>query len=335
MKLQVCHPLLESAAPEKKLTDVETLRRPLEAGNALKEFLNRDLAIACVVQEIEECFQVPRSNLELVQEELQLSILKEDFELRPGEKSISRCIQGLEDFPHVLHVLFFGLLLFQKQDLFVTFCNLHCLLHENGIDDIDNGEADAASVDEEEKRVPLGDVLDQDTTSWSPIRKEHLEEGEHCNGEGAVVLVHFLASLFRLVHILQVRPYHETDDHGSDELNHQEEEQRPYKGEPAGTHASSEQAQRVQHARNLQHADRPEQLRETAKTQESGIHRQVPGEQLHQRGQESDKIDNVEGSLEECRPQKEEPEQDLRREEYKENAAHDLKKVHGPRPCRS
>ena len=38
----------------------------------------------------------------------------------------------------------------------------------------------------------------------------------------------FSGSGLRVRVILQVRPYHETDDHGSDELNHQEEEQRPH-----------------------------------------------------------------------------------------------------------
>ena len=50
VELQVCHPLLEAAAAEKKLTDVETLSRPFEAGNALKEFLNLSSA------SLPECF---------------------------------------------------------------------------------------------------------------------------------------------------------------------------------------------------------------------------------------------------------------------------------------
>ena len=37
----------------------------------------------------------------------------------------------------------------------------------------------------------------------------------------------FSGSRLQVRVVLQVRPYHETDNHGSDELNHQEEEQRP------------------------------------------------------------------------------------------------------------
>mmetsp|Transcript_51151 Transcript_51151/g.119893 ORF Transcript_51151/g.119893 Transcript_51151/m.119893 type:complete len:228 (+) Transcript_51151:420-1103(+) len=189
------------------------------------------------------------------------------------DTAVTGGIHALKQLLHLASVERHVALLLLERQFFVRARRLHCLLHEHGIYNIENGKPKDTSVEQEEDGKPLTDVLHQNSGRWTPVSEEYLKHGKERAGECAIEAEDFLPKIAVLALVADELSTEGAGHHSSHALHEGEEAKAPKEHVCAGADAFDEQLKGCEHAVHGHHTDGTRKLPDPEESEQDGVHR--------------------------------------------------------------